>query len=133
MSGSGDLLTAWDVSAFGERDGETEVLSKVDAHWHDITGVGLWTRTVDGRKEPWIVTASLDGTLRRWKLSRAYSTCIIPLPSLIKRVDIINQKYEMDIRSTYGQQENRTLGASSGMKLSAEEEAELAALMSDDE
>jgi len=116
LSGSGDLLTAWDVSAFGERDGETEALSKVDAHWHDITGVELWTRTVGGRKEPWIVTASLDGTLRRWKLS-----------------DMINRKYEMDIRSTYDRQGNQTLGTSSGMTLSAEEEAELAALMSDDE
>jgi len=39
----------------------------------------------------------------------------------------------MDIRSTYDQQGNQNLGASSGMTLSAEEEAELAALMSDDE
>lgn len=74
LSGSGDLLTAWDVSAFGERDGETEVISEVDAHWHDITGIGLWIRTTDGQKEAWIVTASLDGTLRKWKLSGAHST-----------------------------------------------------------
>lgn len=71
MSGSGDLLTAWDVSAFGERDGEIEAISEVDAHWHDITGIRLWARTAGGRREAWIVTASLDGTLRKWKLSGA--------------------------------------------------------------
>ena len=48
-------------------------------------------------------------------------------------VDIINRKYELDIRNTYARQRTQMSVAPSGVTLSAEEEAELAALMSDDE
>lgn len=68
ITGSGDLFTAWDVSAFGEPDGGVDALTKIDAHSHDITGIGWWIRSSNGRKEAWIVSAGLDGTLRRWKL-----------------------------------------------------------------
>lgn len=82
VSGSGDLLNVWDVSSFGEeRAEEVESLSKIDAHSHEITGLGLWIRQVDvegaegkKRKEAWIVSASLDGTIRRWRFDGEFSS-----------------------------------------------------------
>ena len=54
---------------------EPELLGETDAHWHDVIGLRLWMRKtiVEGKPgkykvEPWIVSASLDGTLRKWRL-----------------------------------------------------------------
>ncbi|KAL6309025.1 WD40-repeat-containing domain protein [Sparassis latifolia] len=72
ITGAGDALRAYDVSELDE----PELLGTVDGHWHDVTALQLWMRripaAVEGgrvRVEPWIVSASLDGTIRRWKLS----------------------------------------------------------------
>jgi hypothetical protein len=51
---------------------EPELVGEIDAHWHDVTDLGLWMRVVekDGKRwnETWILSASLDATLRRWRL-----------------------------------------------------------------
>jgi hypothetical protein len=70
LTASGDLLRTYDVS---EPD-DPQLLSEVDAHWHDITAIKLWVRKNVGddgrtRVEPWIVTTSLDKTIRRWRLA----------------------------------------------------------------
>ena len=70
LTGAGDTLRTYDIS---EPD-EPELLSQVDAHWHDITAIRLWKRKTLGkdggtRIEPWIVTTSLDKTIRKWKLT----------------------------------------------------------------
>ena len=69
ITGAGDTIRSFDISSLQEPD----LLGAVDAHWHDVTNVRLWMRktTVDGqtRIEPWIISASLDGTLRKWKLA----------------------------------------------------------------
>lgn len=85
ITGSGDLLTAWDVSAFGEPGGGVDALTKIDAHSHDITGIGWWIRSSNGRKEAWIVSAGLDGTLRRWKLDGEFfhPSLVLPYPGLV--------------------------------------------------
>lgn len=71
LTGSGDVIRAYDISS----PDEPELLGELDAHWHDVIALRLWMRksTVDGEPgkvkiEPWIVSASLDGTLRKWKL-----------------------------------------------------------------
>lgn len=71
LTGSGDVIRAYDVSS----PDAPELLGEMDAHWHDVTALRLWMRKtkVDGDEgkvmvEPWIVSASLDGTLRKWKL-----------------------------------------------------------------
>ncbi|KAI0818722.1 WD40 repeat-like protein [Irpex lacteus] len=71
LTGSGDVIRAYDVSS----PDAPELLGEMDAHWHDVTALRLWMRKtkVDGdegkvKVEPWIVSASLDGTLRKWKL-----------------------------------------------------------------
>lgn len=75
LTGAGDYIRAYDVSSHDE----PELLGETDAHWHDVTALRLWMRrsavTEDGAKsakvtvEPWIVSASLDGTVRKWRLA----------------------------------------------------------------
>lgn len=40
---------------------------EVDGHAHDVMELGVFTKEVDGKREAWIVSASLDCTLRRWR------------------------------------------------------------------
>ena len=77
LTGAGDILRMYDISELDE----PELLSQVDAHSHDITAIRLWKRKTlgeDGRTriEPWIVTTSLDKTIRKWKLT---GQCVPPL------------------------------------------------------
>ncbi|KDR81442.1 hypothetical protein GALMADRAFT_134881 [Galerina marginata CBS 339.88] len=70
ITAAGDVLRTYDISELDE----PELLGEVDAHWHDIIAIRLWMRKSIGedgktRIEPWIVTASLDKTIRKWKLS----------------------------------------------------------------
>lgn len=69
LTGAGDVIRIYDVSS-----DEPELIGEVDAHWHDVTAIRLWIRKTVGkdgktRVEPWIISASLDGTIRRWRLS----------------------------------------------------------------
>ncbi|SRR6266550_1565214 len=73
VTGAGDVIRTYDISNLEE----PELLGEVDAHWHDVTSIRLWLRQIKAqggvvRVEPWVVTASLDGTLRKWKLSGEY-------------------------------------------------------------
>ncbi len=71
----GDTIRVYDVSA----PHEPKLLREVaDGHWHDVVGLALWVRSVHvelpdqktrTRVEPWIVSASLDGTIQRWKFA----------------------------------------------------------------
>lgn len=72
LTGSGDVIRVYDVSSLHE----PELIAETDGHWHDVTALRLWIREskIEGepgkvRREPWVVSASLDGTLRRWKLT----------------------------------------------------------------
>ena len=78
FTAAGEVLSTYDISTVDERDGKAELLSVTDVHSHDITSLGWWVRDVEGskegqpsviRREPWIVSGSLDGTLRRWRLA----------------------------------------------------------------
>jgi WD40 repeat protein len=69
ITGAGDIIRVYDVSTLEE----PELVGEVDAHWHDVTALRLWVRKTVGddgktRVEPWIISASLDGTIRKWKL-----------------------------------------------------------------
>jgi WD40 repeat protein len=76
LTGCGDVIRAYDISS----PSEPELLGVMDAHWHEVTALRLWMRktpVIDehGKEEkgkykvePWIVSASLDGTLRKWRL-----------------------------------------------------------------
>jgi WD40 repeat protein len=67
LAGSGDCIRVYDISSFDE----VEFKGEIEGHWHDVTHLRTWVQVSgDGaRKEEWIVSGSLDGTLRKWKLS----------------------------------------------------------------
>lgn len=71
LSASGDVIRLYAYDPATPED-SPELLGEIDAHWHDVTALGLWMRVVekDGKKhqETWILSASLDATLRRWRL-----------------------------------------------------------------
>lgn len=76
ISGSGDLISVYDVTAFADYDssspGEAELVATVDAHSHDVTALEVWIKDGEAGKEAWIVSGSLDGTVRRWKFAGKY-------------------------------------------------------------
>ncbi|KAJ7871471.1 WD40-repeat-containing domain protein [Mycena olivaceomarginata] len=70
ITGAGDVIRVYDVSSLQE----PELINEVDAHSHDVTDLHLWVRKTVGadsktRVEPWIVSSSLDGTIRKWRLA----------------------------------------------------------------
>ena len=69
LAGAGDCIRVYDISSLDE----AEFIREVEGHWHDVTHLRTWIReSVDGTKrDVWAISASLDGTLRRWKLSGA--------------------------------------------------------------
>lgn len=67
LTGSEDEhIRVWDGSNL-ESTNKTP-LSIVEAHCGEVTAFGLWETNVDGRAEVKVVSASLDGTLRRWSV-----------------------------------------------------------------
>lgn len=116
LTGAGDMIRVYDVSS----PQEPELISEMDAHWHDVTALRLWVRKFvgdDGRQrvEPWIISASLDGTIRKWRLTE-----------LLKPMSSVN--------ATSGNQEKEVEKPSepeNPFQMSEEEERELADLMDD--
>jgi WD40 repeat protein len=86
-------LHIWDLEWAGDGDDPAVIdgsgareSGMVDVHSHDVTGLALWVRqpaaesametASEGKEltrvqsaEAWVVSGSLDGTLRRWRLS----------------------------------------------------------------
>jgi WD40 repeat protein len=73
ITGAGDIIRIFDIASLEE----PELVGQIDGHWHDVTGLQMWMRRFVGsdgrtRVEPWIISASLDGTIRKWRLSGEY-------------------------------------------------------------
>ncbi|KAK7440209.1 hypothetical protein VKT23_017151 [Stygiomarasmius scandens] len=120
ITGSGDILRVYDVSSLKE----PELVNEIEGHWHDVTAIRLWIRkstieAEDGTKktsvEPWVVSTSLDETVRRWRLG----DLLTPKPKSVEHKKVSSQPTPEAVKET----------SSSG--LTAEEEAELAELMDD--
>lgn len=47
---------------------QNEPISVVSGHTGEVTAIAPWTKTVDGKVVPHVVTAGLDGTVRRWSI-----------------------------------------------------------------
>ncbi|KAF8163135.1 WD40-repeat-containing domain protein [Crassisporium funariophilum] len=106
ITGAGDILRVYDVSDLDE----PEFIGEVDAHWHDITAIRLWMRKfvrADGRAlvEPWIITTSLDRTIRKWKLSELLK----PPPPKAPEVKAPDPKPVIDADSGMTEEEEREL------------------------
>lgn len=81
-----------DLLLVGHDDGDVDVwrvatppelVRVLDGHWHEVTFLDAWRRA-DGTL--WILSASLDGTIRRWPLAevlRPPAPSSAPVPSLL--------------------------------------------------
>ncbi|KAI0282189.1 WD40-repeat-containing domain protein [Russula aff. rugulosa BPL654] len=108
LAGSGDCIHVYDISSLDE----VELLREIEGHWHDVTHLRTWIQgSGDGaRRDVWVVSGSLDGTLRRWKLSELIAP---PPPQNATTVKDTRQTEKL-------------------LNLTEEEERELAELMGDD-
>ena len=61
FTASGDIIRSWDTSDLNDK---IEQRNEIDGHWHDVTLLKAWTASHD----LYILSASLDGTIRRWKV-----------------------------------------------------------------
>ncbi|CAE6435227.1 unnamed protein product [Rhizoctonia solani] len=144
-------LHIWDLEWPGDGDDPAVVdgngareSGMVDVHSHDVTALALWVRepeaetaietASEGKElsrvqsvEAWVVSASLDGTLRRWRLSDL----------LDGKYSVIAQavtKSEVDtLKSNSKPPQNPPGGRPKAFTMTEEEERELAELMSDED
>ena len=130
LTASGDCIRTYDISSVDE----VEFIREVEGHWHDVTHLLLWIQepAVGVKRNVWVVSGSLDGSLRKWKLSgtdglttlwwpcpyQTLSELVVPLPPMTEGG---NNATEKDTS-----QSNELLS------LTEEEEKELAELMGDD-
>ncbi|CAE6385046.1 unnamed protein product [Rhizoctonia solani] len=144
-------LHIWDLEWAGDGDDPAVIdgsgareSGMVDVHSHDVTGLALWVRqpaaesametASEGKEltrvqsaEAWVVSGSLDGTLRRWRLS-----------------DLLDGKYGAiaqtatesqvdELKSNSKPPQNPPGGKLQTFAMTEEEEQELAELMSDED
>lgn len=135
LTGAGDVIRAYDVSSPEDPD----LITEVDAHWHDVTALRLWIRksvAEDGktRREPWIISTSLDGTIRKWKLSGLFIFCYSPVDIIAYSIalDLLNPPPVpsgppvVEVKPTAS---NKSNSAKDEFEMTEEEERELAELM----
>jgi WD40 repeat protein len=88
------------------------MIVEVEGHSHDIIDLGMYTRVdEEGKMEAWLLSSSVDGTLRRWK----WPEVLIPNQKPIGKIIQVDAEIV----------ENNLL--------TEEEERELAELMGEDE
>lgn len=56
------------------RRGTPRLLCEVDVHSQPVTSLQIWRKETPEDAAPWIVSGSLDGTLRRWDLAGEHNT-----------------------------------------------------------
>lgn len=74
-------------NASGEDEAAAKKIANVKGHFGEVSALRCWIKEGESGKEPWMVSASLDGTLRRWSmkgllLGRVWSsllTCVLVL------------------------------------------------------
>lgn len=64
-----EILESTGVShSGGDGAGVPGEIANVKGHFGEVSGLRAWVKEGEGGKEPWVVSASLDGTLRRWSM-----------------------------------------------------------------
>lgn len=73
-------MRVYDISSLDE----AELIREIEGHWHDVTHLRTWIQGYrDGaRRDVWVVSGSLDCTLRKWKLSGADGISMLWWPYL---------------------------------------------------
>lgn len=97
---------------------KSKPLSVVSGHCGEVTAMAPWSKCVNGRSVPHVVTAGLDGTVRAWTVQGE--------PGKVKGVNETELLHppKLDYEPTPD---------GDGVALTEEEERELAELMSDDD
>ena len=130
LTAAGDVLRIYDISTLHE----PEYIGEVDAHWHDITAIRLWMRKFVGddgiaRVEPWIITTSLDRTIRKWKLTGLWSY-FVPNINTYDILELLNPPAVKAVPEIQVQEQISPQAVVLGM--TEDEERELAELMEED-
>lgn len=69
LTGSSDEeIRVWDVTNFEDASGDAKLVVTVEGHFGEVGALRVWVRDQDGRKSGWVVSAGLDGFLRRWAM-----------------------------------------------------------------
>ncbi|KAH8117238.1 WD40 repeat-like protein [Phellopilus nigrolimitatus] len=140
LTGAGDVMRLYDISA----PREPELLSTTDAHWMDISGLGLWLKKVEKDGKDW--RRAMGGEREFGRDGEAVEACWCVffyffssfllaikyryLKKLLISVDLINPLKEPPKEP---EKEETKPASESTAQLTAEEEAELAELMGDDD
>ncbi|CAE6479167.1 unnamed protein product [Rhizoctonia solani] len=144
-------LHIWDLEWQGDGDDPAIIdgngareSGMIDVHSHDVTALALWVRQPmaeaateimnEGKElprvqsaEPWVVSGSLDGTLRRWRLSDLLDGKY----SIVAQAATESQVDEPKPNSKVPQKSSS--GGLKAFEMTEEEERELAELMSDED
>lgn len=130
----GDVIRLYDVSTVSE----PEILGEIDAHWYDVMSVRLWLRISEkegGRAaiHPFIVSTSLDGTIRKWRLSGKPSCVFLSLLIVHSLVELTSSAPEDPAGLSQPTVAVCPTEPGKTSDLTEQEERELAELMEEDE
>jgi WD40 repeat protein len=68
ITGSEDEdIRVWDGASIGDKN--VRPLSVVQGHCGVVSALATWLKEEDGKRQVSVVSASLDGTLRRWTMT----------------------------------------------------------------
>ncbi|CAD6954703.1 unnamed protein product [Tilletia controversa] len=115
----------------------------VEGHWHEISTIGAWwrqtpTSTADSapaasKGEWWIVSASYDGSVRRWSLAEFIRIAALSRVQGQSPGNGTSTPASVVTASAQRSQVKPSGDGGGGIQLTAEEEAELAELMDSDD
>jgi hypothetical protein len=80
ITAAGEAIYTYDVEEFSLGEGDPTRLGVLDVHSHDVTALGVWFKRPDDIQKATgpdirVVSGSLDGTIRQWKLGGNVSFC----------------------------------------------------------
>ncbi|KAJ1027445.1 hypothetical protein NDA18_003451 [Ustilago nuda] len=140
------------VRLYPSANSEEEEVYQVEGHWHEITSLACWIRhpnpsfptvpTSEALLPPakevqvWILSASLDGTIRRWNL---LSIASLPKPQfkpVLQEDCTLKFDWDQDslppVTKRNLMPDDAVVGTGNGFQMTPEEEAELAELIHSD-
>lgn len=111
------------------RDGKNPagLVGEIEGHAHEVCKLALWTAPAQegsAKKEPYVLSAGLDCTIRKWKLRHIVEKA----KEKDDGTELTEQERQTKSEIQAGKEERPTQAA-----LTAEEEAELAELMGEDD
>jgi WD40 repeat protein len=71
LAGASDEdIRTYEISSTLDTGSRGKEVSRVQGHWSDVIDMDVWIKDIEGgKKEAWVVSASLDATLRRWSMA----------------------------------------------------------------